>query len=229
MRDASGSVVEHLAAAAGLDDDDRDRVGDNVVELTRDSRALLRHGDSGSFVLVALELDRAEGERALTLPSEPDRQPGPPRAADDQRGEDDVAPVERIAVVGYECGDRKRDQHCGAPGLTSARVRSERVQRDDEDDHEDHGLVVESRRQVDDREDGEPDDDVGREWIDAPERERNRGEQRQQGEERTMRAVAREPDLDLHRHGAEHGERQVGVVTDEAERAHASNRTPVGA
>ena len=75
---------EHLAAAARLDDDDRDRVRDDVVELAGDPRALLGHGGSRPLVLVALELDRAEGERALALAAEPDRQPGAPRAADDQ-------------------------------------------------------------------------------------------------------------------------------------------------
>ena len=93
---------EHLAPAARLDDDDRDRVRDDVVELAGDPRALLRHGGSGPLVLVALELDRAEGERALPLAPQPDHQPGQPGAAEDQRAEDDVAPVERVAVVGDE-------------------------------------------------------------------------------------------------------------------------------
>ena len=78
VREASGSLVEHLATAARLDDDDRDRVRDDVVELAGDPRPLLGHGGSSPLVLVALELDRAERERALALPSQPDRQPGQP-------------------------------------------------------------------------------------------------------------------------------------------------------
>ena len=123
-----GIGTEHLAPATRLDDDDRDRVRDDVVELASDPRALLRDGDSRPLVLVALELDRAEGERALTVPSEPDRQPGSPGATDDQRGEDDVAPVKGVAVVGYERGDRERNQHGGAP-TPDALARSLRASR----------------------------------------------------------------------------------------------------
>ena len=44
-----------------------------------------------------------------------------------------------------------------------------------------------------------------------------------------MRRVAREPDLELDRDGAERRECEIGVIPEETERAHASNRTPVGA
>ena len=37
-------VVEHAPAAARLQDDDADRVGDDVVQLARDPRALLGDG-----------------------------------------------------------------------------------------------------------------------------------------------------------------------------------------
>ena len=73
-----GITVEHLAAATGLDDDDGDRVCDDVVKLAGDARPLFHDGDSGALVLVALELDRAERERALAVSAESDRQPGPP-------------------------------------------------------------------------------------------------------------------------------------------------------
>ena len=105
VRDASGSLGEHLAAAARLDDDDRDRVRDDVVELAGDPRPLLRHGGAGPLLLVALELDRPPGEHLLPLAPQPDHQAGQPGAAEDQRAEDDVAPVERVAVVGDELRD----------------------------------------------------------------------------------------------------------------------------
>ena len=73
-----GIAGEHLAPTAGLDDDDRDRVRDDVVELPRDPRPLLGHGCSCALVLIALELDRAERERALALAvaaGSPTRQP----------------------------------------------------------------------------------------------------------------------------------------------------------
>ena len=120
-------------------------MGDDVVELPGDPRPLLGDGGAGPLVLVALELDGAEGERALALPAQPHHQPGSPRAADDQRAEDDVAPVERVAVVGDEVRDRERDHHGRRPGLAPAGVRAVRVQREHDDDHEDHRLVVELR------------------------------------------------------------------------------------
>ena len=140
-------AVEHLAPAARLDDDDRDRVRDDVVQLARDPLPLLGHGRAGPLVLVALELDGAEGERAFPLAAQAHHHAGEPGAAEDQRPEDDVAPVERVAVVGDEGGDRERDQHDRGPGLAPAGVRAEGVEREDEDDDEDHGLVVELRRQ----------------------------------------------------------------------------------
>ena len=81
VRDGIRIAVEHLATAARLYDDDRDSVGHDIVELTGDPRPLLGHGSSSPFVPVALELDRAKRERALALPSQPDRHPaahGPP-------------------------------------------------------------------------------------------------------------------------------------------------------
>ena len=60
VRAASRVAVEHLAAAARLDDDDRDRVRDDVVQLARDPRPLLGDRCARPLVLVALELDGAE-------------------------------------------------------------------------------------------------------------------------------------------------------------------------
>ena len=115
---------EHLAAAARLDDDDRDRVRDDVVELAGDARPLLGHGNAGPLVLVALELDSAAGEQLLPLSPQPDHQAGQPRAADDESAEGDVAPVERVAVVGDEMRDRERHHDRGGPRLPAARVRA---------------------------------------------------------------------------------------------------------
>ena len=63
-RGTGGSRIagEHLAPTAGLDDDDGDRVRDDVVELPRDSRPLLGHRCACALVLIALELDRAKRE-----------------------------------------------------------------------------------------------------------------------------------------------------------------------
>ena len=51
--------MEKPAAAAALEDDDADRVGDDVVELARDPGALLRDRGPGALLALAFEDDGA--------------------------------------------------------------------------------------------------------------------------------------------------------------------------
>ncbi len=115
-----GIALEHLPAATGLDHDDRDRVRDDVVQLACDPLPLLRHRGAGLLVLVALELDGAERQRALALPPQPDHHACKPGAAEDERAEDDVPDVEGVAVVGDERCHGQRNEEDRGPRLPSS-------------------------------------------------------------------------------------------------------------
>src|SRR4029079_18200435 len=119
---------------------DRDRVRDDVVQLTRDPPTLFRHGGASLCVSLELELDRALGEVLLALASEPHPDAGRVRASDHERGERDVAGVERVAVVEEEPRDARDHEYRRDPALASRRVGPERVEVEDEDDEEDARL-----------------------------------------------------------------------------------------
>ena len=78
-RSRAGSSPSSAAHAARLQDHHRHAVGDGVVQLARDPRALV--GDRGARLLLALELDAhdvALGRRAALLVPVHDA-PDPPR------------------------------------------------------------------------------------------------------------------------------------------------------
>ena len=64
-RAASSGGVE--PARARLDDHHREVVGDDVVQLAGDPRALAAHGERGERVLLGLELAVALGQRGDQL------------------------------------------------------------------------------------------------------------------------------------------------------------------
>ena len=101
-----------------------------------------------------------------------------PRAAHDEDAEHDVAPHEAIAVVPDELrGDRPRPApHRSTPG--AARVRADRVEREDADDDEDRGLLVEARRDLLEQDEARPHGQERGEGEAAAQRERERGDRR---------------------------------------------------
>ena len=93
--------VEHVPAAARLDDHDADRVRDDVVELARNPRPLL-HDRGCRPRLLLLEL-------AVVQAPLPDRATGDPWGAHDEREEDD-------GVGGNASFARHKDQGVDAEG-----------------------------------------------------------------------------------------------------------------
>ena len=90
---ALGVAVEHAPRALGLRDHHPDAVRDDVVQLARDPRPLLAHGDALALALLALQQrPGAARARGLLRPSEP-------RRGDDQAGGEQEALDVRCSVA----------------------------------------------------------------------------------------------------------------------------------
>ena len=89
---SSASVVGQLVPhGADLEDHHADGVGDDVVELARDPRALLRHRDPRRGLTLPLGLGRACLRRLGLLGSLAQRVAGEPGDPEPERDEDEVA------------------------------------------------------------------------------------------------------------------------------------------
>ena len=107
----------------------REAVGDDVVELARDPRALLGDREPRLLLALVLELDRARGERLGQLVAAAhDRRRAPDReqdAADEQRVADRV-----LADRDRHRDDRDRDHGCGDAAVAAVGVGAAGVGRD---------------------------------------------------------------------------------------------------
>ena len=192
-----GLGLEAVPRPSGLEDDDADRVRDDVVQLAGDARALLEHCEAR----LLLPLD---DQVALARTPPADRAAGEPRAPEDRREEDEVADeVEERPLVPVDDRreDRHRpDQHGSEDRPATARVRSDRVDRDAERDRKRQRVLVGRRKEVDQ----DPRADVHRQHGEriphAPE-QRERDEQHERHEERALVVEVEQEQLGLRNDG----------------------------
>ena len=132
--------TEHAPAAARLDNDDRDGVGNDIVQLARDPPPLLGDRREGVLLLDALERVGALLECKLASASMHDHSPDRPGNAKEHPEEDDPADVDRFRVV-HRHGNGDRHRHCsGDPELSAVGMSGGRV--DGEQNEEAEELAV---------------------------------------------------------------------------------------
>jgi hypothetical protein len=89
---------ERAPSAARLNDDDADRVCDDIVELARDPNSLLRDRRASPLLALALRRQRPRLEVPLAEPAMADRATGQPRPADDEEEEEVAAGIRAFGV-----------------------------------------------------------------------------------------------------------------------------------
>ena len=120
---SAGSAAATPLAGPGLDDHDADRVGDDVVQLGGDPRALVADGERGVGLPLLVELAGALGQRGrdeLALAHRPTRQPCGARPA----GGRDEAGAATTPCTRLRAAERHEAQHRPAPVAVSGRRRS---------------------------------------------------------------------------------------------------------
>src|SRR5262245_61505708 len=101
--------VELFAAAACLDDDHADRVGDHVVQFASDSYPLLGDGRARTFLAFPFEHDGSFFEKLLALAAGPNEASYDERREDDDAEEDEPTEIETVRV-GRGDEDPQRDR-----------------------------------------------------------------------------------------------------------------------
>ena len=105
-----------MAHRTDLKDHHADGVGDDVVKLARDPGALLRDGDAGRGLSLALGARRAYLRLLGLLGTLAHREPGEPADPEQQRGEEQIGRVMGGIVVGDYRGAADHDREAD-PGL----------------------------------------------------------------------------------------------------------------
>src|SRR5206468_12537240 len=103
-----GILLQQPPTAARLENGDADRVSDDVVELARDARPLLRDRGPCPFFALTLEHDRAILEQRLALTARTDQPAGHERREDDDSEEHEPAEVDPVRIRGRD-EDPQRD------------------------------------------------------------------------------------------------------------------------
>ena len=112
---------------------------DDVVELARDARPFLRHGEPGAFLPFVLELRRERLELAVRTRAVRSARPREPRAGDEERVEGGVRSALADHRAAGDGGDQPRD------GPRQAGVDGDGVDGDEE--RHDRGEALEEHRE----------------------------------------------------------------------------------
>jgi hypothetical protein len=204
-----GIAVEDAPRSAGLHDHDRDRVGDDVVQLARDPRALAHHGVALALAALALDLARPRGELGGELRASARHAAEDPQAAEHDAGEQH--PVGAHVAGGQRDREHGRRQRAQADQRPVARlVRRHREARERQRGEGSDEVLRMGEERPGDRPD-DPDRRHHRQRRDPPPGQR-RGERDRRDEVRRQRPCARvaEHDLDGQLGAEGGGERYVG-------------------
>jgi hypothetical protein len=138
VQGASGGtriLLGGVAAAVGLCDHDRERVGDHVVQLPSDACAFLGGRDCG--LLVALHRERPRSlTQALTLTPAPSHSVAERRGEREmehqhQPGDEDAGGAELVEAERERNGPGERDDEAGG-GKPARRVGHQRIERNED-------------------------------------------------------------------------------------------------
>ena len=192
----AGCLVQ--AFRTGLEDDDAQRVGDDVVQFARDSRALLGDGEPRALLAFLFEL-RCQPVSGVHDPSDE------PEASEDRGHEDEIVAGEPGPDVDGDHQSRAARDRTPAPG-----VRGDRVRRDHPGEERRVGRAA-ARLDGDLEQDGPGDCERDEERRAASPSDGHGHAQRREREHglRADEVVVGRPDVDLGEERQRAGERDV--------------------
>jgi hypothetical protein len=202
---------------AGLDDHHREVVGDDVVQVARDPRALTLHREPHERLLLGLELAGPDGQLAHDLATPADLHSAPPRR---QRPDGDLE-VGKLGEADVHL-DGRRQRHRGQQAGPNGRVGAAGVAEDDRQ-HE-----LERRRsaiagQQGDEHGGDAGSGHG---VRAPDEDRGADRRADGDDERRVVGPGARQQFDESGADEGDGQRELGPPAGRGQRPHVRHRPP---